>query len=92
MSKMYICPHCGKPGITWLRRAYLGPAIAATCRSCGKKIGVPWGRSLVAFLPFFVVSVVAPLLPGLPLQLLVWVIGAGAMFALFYRWVPLVKA
>ena len=50
MSKLN-CPHCGKQGISILRKWFLGPAKPATCKLCGKKIGVPY-TSLLAFLPF----------------------------------------
>ena len=51
---MLRCPHCDGPGISTARKLYLGPAIPATCRTCGRKIGVPYGRSLLAMLPLFV--------------------------------------
>jgi len=36
------CPHCGKRGISFLRKMFLGP-ISATCKckACGKKVGLP---------------------------------------------------
>lgn len=37
---MYACPHCKNPGISMLRRAFLGPAMPATCSVCGAKVGV----------------------------------------------------
>ena len=39
---MLTCPHCGKPGISAMRKMYLGPAVPATCKTCGKKVGVPY--------------------------------------------------
>lgn len=52
--KLYDCPHCGKPGISFLRRSFLGPAVPATCRACGHKIGVPWS-SLLLIIPASIV-------------------------------------
>jgi hypothetical protein len=85
---MHACPHCGGPGITTLRRNSLGPAFPATCRSCGRKIGVPWS-SMLAMLPFLLGILAAPLLPGIPFLVLP-AAGAVAMFFL-WRYVPLVK-
>ena len=88
---MYMCPHCGQPGISFLRRAFLGPLIPATCISCGKQIAIPWGRSFLAVAPFILALVATAFVPSLELKLLLWIAGAVAMFALFYRWVSLIK-
>jgi hypothetical protein len=48
---MYACPHCGKPGISVVRKLGLVPLITATCKSCGEEIGVPWWAMLTG-LPF----------------------------------------
>ena len=45
------CPHCGKPGISAMRKICLGPAVTATCKTCGKKVGVPY-MSMLAVVPF----------------------------------------
>ena len=50
---MYACPHCGEPGIGLVRKMFLGPVVSATCRSCRRKVGVPWW-SVVWMVPFFV--------------------------------------
>ena len=88
---MYLCPHCNKPGISALRRACLGPGIPATCTACGAKVGVPRGKSAMAFLPFLLAILVAPFMPSLALAVLVWLVGALAMFVLVFTIVPLVK-
>jgi predicted RNA-binding Zn-ribbon protein involved in translation (DUF1610 family) len=85
---MHACPHCGGPGITTFRRYSLGPAVPATCQSCGRKIGVPW-TSLLAMLPFFVGMQAARLLPGV-LSLVLPIVGMIAMLVL-WRYVPLEK-
>ena len=88
---MYTCPHCNQPGISVLRRAALGPATPATCTACGRKVGVPAGRTLVAVAPFIVAVTVAPYAPTPALSIAAWVVGALAMFVLFFKFVPLVK-
>jgi hypothetical protein len=87
---MHACPHCNQPGISVLRRAFLGPAIPATCVACGRDVGVPWGKSLIALSPFLASRVFTPLLSSGPLAVAAVVVGAGATFALFYLCVPLV--
>ena len=88
---MYLCPHCNKPGISVLRRAYLGPGVPATCTACGAKVGVPWSKSAIALLPFLLAILVAPSMPSLALSVLVWLLGAVAMIVLFFTIVPLIK-
>ena len=46
-----MCPHCNRPGISTLRRAFLGPALPAKCRNCGRRVGVPFARSFVVIMP-----------------------------------------
>jgi hypothetical protein len=88
---VYLCPHCNKPGVSVLRRACLGPTIPATCTACGAKVGVPWDKSAIAFLPFLLAILVSPFIPSPVLTVLVWVIGAVAMFVVFFTFVPLIK-
>jgi hypothetical protein len=56
---MLACPHCGGPGISTAQKLRSGPGVPATCRTCGRMIGVPSGRWLLAFLPFAVPAIVA---------------------------------
>ena len=51
---MFICPHCGEPGITWLQRATLGPAGARVCKRCGQRVSVPWRSNFVVQIPALV--------------------------------------
>ena len=48
---MYTCPHCEKIGISVLRKAFLSPGMPATCKSCGKLIGVTYRSWIKAALP-----------------------------------------
>lgn len=88
---MYTCPHCNKSGISTLRRAFLGPAVPATCNVCGGKIGVPYGKSIVVVAPFIAAILFGVIAPNLAVHVLALVVGAIAMFALFFMFVPLVK-
>ena len=36
------CPHCGRPGVSGLRKLFLGPVTWATCRECGKRVSVSY--------------------------------------------------
>jgi hypothetical protein len=48
---MYVCPHCEKPGVSVLRKILLSPGMPATCKSCGKLIGITYGSWIKAALP-----------------------------------------
>ena len=87
--RTYSCPHCKQPGISALRRACLGPAIPATCSSCGRKVGVPWSKSCIASTPFVLAMLATALIPSVAVSAVVLVFGAVAMFALFFLYVPL---
>ncbi len=88
MFPSLTCPVCGQPGMSMLRRIFLGPAISPRCRSCGVQIGVPLGRSALvtsAVLALFIFLLV--LFSGnIFLTLIVIAIPA----ALSQRFVPLV--
>lgn len=85
---MHPCPHCGGPGISSTRKLSLGPAVPATCRSCGRRIGVPW-LSMVTLVPFLLGACVASYLRT-PLAVTLPAAGMIAMFFL-WRYVPLVR-
>ena len=87
MSKLN-CPHCGKPGISVMRKMYLGPAVPATCKACGKKVGVPY-MAMLATLPLLVPIFGSSLVEPFALKAALW-IGAFVVTAVIYvRWVPL---
>ncbi len=83
------CPHCGKRGISPVRKMWLGPALPATCTACGKKVGVPYVAALLAFLPFFVAIGVAAFTEPFALKACLWVGGFVVMSAIYLLWVPL---
>jgi len=41
---MYLCPSCQQRTITFLRKLWNGPALPATCHSCGKQCHIPTSR------------------------------------------------
>ena len=57
---MHICPHCQMPGISGLRRAFLGPGLPAKCSQCGKKVSVPYW-SILTIVPMLAGFLGAPL-------------------------------
>ncbi len=89
---MYACPHCGKSGISFIRKMFLGPAIPATCNVCGKKIGVPWLRSLLAVVPIFVIcNFLTSIYQDTAIKIIVWSLGGVVVLTLYSKWVPLEK-
>lgn len=59
---MYKCPHCEEPGVTVLRKALLSPGMPATCKSCGKLIGITYGSWIKAAMPGAMVMIGAAFL------------------------------
>ncbi len=88
---MYKCPHCEEPGITVLRKAFLSPGMPATCKSCGKMIGVTYGSWIKAALPGAAVMVGAIFLKSELLMYGLSVIGFALMIWLHLLLVPLIK-
>ena len=86
MSKL-ACPYCGKPGISVIRKMFLGPAVPATCKACGEKIGVPYA-AMFAGVPF-VAAVLVTISSPFWLKATLWTLGALMMSAIHYWWVPL---
>jgi hypothetical protein len=89
---MHECPHCGKPGITTLRRFTLGTAIPATCRSCGGKIVASSNRAFLVLVPYVVYVVLVSRVR--PVWLAIALVSAGALvvLALWSKLVPLEKS
>jgi hypothetical protein len=88
---MLKCPHCEKSGITLLRRCFLGPAISTNCISCKEKIGVPWGKSMLAILPGLLALFVGNHFLKAPMYYGVVALGIVLTTLLFFFYVPLVK-
>ena len=88
---MHTCPHCNRPGISGLRRAFLGPAHPAVCSICGERVGVPWWST------FLVLPMVGCLCAvTLTIDDKVWIalltmLGTAITFTLWTVMVPLVR-
>ena len=87
MSKLE-CPHCGNAGISVLRKMCLGPAVPATCKACGKKVGVPYAAMLAA-IPFLTAIAGSTLVEPFALKAVLWAGGFVVMAVCHMRWVPL---
>ena len=82
------CPHCGKPGISAMRKMCLGPAVPATCKACGKKVGVPY-TAMLAIVPFLAAIFGSVLVEPFALKAALWIGGIVVMAVIHMRWVPL---
>jgi hypothetical protein len=89
---MNECPHCGKPGITTLRRLTLGSAIPATCKSCGGKIVASSHKALFVLLPYVVYVVLVSKARPMWLAIVLVSIGALVVLAIWSKLVPLEKS
>lgn len=84
------CPHCGKPGISMMRKLALGPAVPATCLSCKRKVGVPWW-SLLSGVPFVGAYLVFASADNPQIGVVALVVGGAATLVIHGRYVPLEK-
>lgn len=82
------CPHCGKPGISILRKMCLGPAVPAKCELCGKKVGVPY-TSMLATIPFVAAILASALIEPFVFKAALWVGGFVMTTFIHMRWTPL---
>lgn len=88
---MYKCPHCNKPGISTLRKVFLGAAVSATCKQCGKKVGVPYLKSMI-FVPLFIAAyALGNLMDDATLKMIIWVVGFFIIEVIYLKWVPLIR-
>ena len=82
------CPHCGNPGISVLRKLCLGPAVPATCKACGKKVGVPY-TAMLAGIPFLAAVFGSTLVEPFAVKAAMWLCGFVVMAVIHMRWIPL---
>ena len=47
----HACPHCGNSGVSTLRKFFLSPLRASTCRSCGQSIRLSRKAYIFIYLP-----------------------------------------
>ncbi len=83
------CPLCGQQAISFARKMRLGPAIAAKCRSCGKKAGVPW-HAMVVIIPFAAAIIASDFVESIALKSLLWIVGFLLSSIIHIVWVPLI--
>lgn len=84
---MYNCPHCGKPGISIARKLFLGPALPATCKICGKKVGVPYS-AMSAAVPFLVAIVASGFVESFAIKASLWTAGFLVYAIIHIIWAP----
>ena len=82
------CPHCGKSGISVMRKMFLGPALTATCKACGKTVGVSY-MAMLAIIPFLAGMYGTALVEPFPLKVVLGVGGFVVMAIIHILWVPL---
>ena len=88
---MLDCPHCGKKGISSLRKIFLSPGMPAKCKSCGELIAVHYPPVLKAIAPGAILMIAAEFVGH---EVLGWVLSIGGMvlwLSLHIIFVPLVK-
>lgn len=86
--KKIVCPHCQEPGISFLRKMCLGPAVPATCKACGKKVGVSIS-SMYAAIPFFIAIIGSNFVESFSVKAIFVIVGFMAMSIIHMRYVPL---
>lgn len=87
---MYKCPHCGEPGISKIRKLFLGPAVPATCKACGQKVGVPYTVMIIA-LPFLIALGLSVSVESFMIKVAIWIVGFLLMSTIHMLWIPLEK-
>lgn len=86
-----ICPHCGQRAISVLRKMVLPRGLPATCRACGRKVGVVYESSRWSIIGLVVGAGIGHLAAPFALQVALL---AGAMLVMsipFVRLQPLEK-
>ena len=76
-----------------LGKMCLGPMIPTQCKTCGRKVGVPY-TAMLGLIPFAIGAFVGKLIIGKLLNspllgYLVFVIGVVIVFVIHLRWIPL---
>jgi hypothetical protein len=89
---MEKCPICKNPGITLLKKAFIGPASFTTCQHCGKKVGVPYLKSILAFSVLLLSMFIAIFFINNPItKYAILAIGVIITFTIYLKWVPLIS-
>lgn len=88
---MLTCPHCGKKGISLLRKIFLSPGMPARCKSCGELIAVHYPPILKAIVPGAALMIAAEFVDN---ETLHWALSMGGLVLWLFlhcMFVPLVK-
>ena len=85
---MLICPHCKKPAMSQLRKAFLGPALSANCKSCGKSVSVSW-YAIFAVFPMLIGIAVGAWI-GPPAGIFALLAGYGITVVIHTLYVPII--
>lgn len=88
------CPHCGRAALSLARKLVLGPAASAACRACGRRVGVAFGKGLVALSPGLLVVASGVPIAHASVRYLPSILGLDALLLLamgaaYLWWVPL---
>ena len=70
----FVCPHCDQKGVSFLRKMFLGPAVPATCKCCGKKVGVSY-KSMIGVLPIAGAYFIAKYIETMPIVFGIYALG-----------------
>ena len=87
---MVRCPYCGRPAMSLMRKAGLGPGRKINCQSCGRPV-TPHSMSIFAAIPAFLGGLAALKSASLLLGVAAVVAGVLAMAFLQTFLVPLVR-
>lgn len=88
---MHICPHCNQPGIAYLRKIVIGPAMPAVCKNCGGKVINSTGQANFAVVPFAAGLAGLKYLENPVIAWSLMLLGLFVTVVITTRWVKLVK-
>ena len=87
---MNKCPHCGKQGISVLRKLNMGLLIPTTCNQCGNEVGMPYyGYFVIPLIIGVNLSVIFSDY-SIMLKIVIWVVATLIIGFIYVKYVPLV--
>jgi len=89
---MYTCPHCQQPGISAVKKAFLGPGSEIKCAACGQPVAVRFKPWMKAAIPGALIMVAAIFIKSEPLMYGVSAVGLAMMIGMHLAIVPLDKS
>ena len=81
------CPYCNKTGLSLLRKFNISPSSSIKCKNCGRYIGIPSGKFIIAssiMSIFIALSIIFS-------SIYIFLIGCIISLILHLEWVPIVK-